>query len=150
MQNILLEDLLRLQGSASRVKIKLNMRNEDGEEPLDIWLDKPEGVNNDWLFWRTETRYFEEGDIAVCLVRIYTHQDLWLLTTVKKVVKELGVFNGVNYEGSEMDEYKKYFGRVIVKYHNDVATICRHYDGLADRLVVTQILPATYDKSVKL
>jgi len=71
--------------------------------------------------------------------------DTWLLTTIKKITKDLDVNDGVSYEGYELEEYKKYYGRVIVKYHKTSQAQGRYYENICDDLVVNQILPVIFD-----
>ncbi|TDM02527.1 GIY-YIG nuclease family protein [Macrococcus carouselicus] len=124
------------------VKIKFNQSNGI-ENPIDLFKENPDLLNNQWLFWRTKTRYFRVGQIAVCLVRL--SYDTWLLSTVKRVVKELGVLNGVNYAGEELEQYSQYYGRVIIKFRKSFQSQGRFYEGLHKELVVQQILPTTFD-----
>lgn len=140
---ISIQDLLNFDDEEIyKVKVKFNIWN-GSVNPIDEYLENPEIVNNQWLFWRGERRNFNEGEIAVCLVKI--SYDTWLLTTIKRVTKELNVREGINYEGEELKEYRKYFGRIVIKYHKNAQTMCRNYDKIADDLIVNQILPTSYD-----
>ena len=112
---IKINDLLHFQQQdLENVKIRFNKWN-GSQNPMEDYKRNPDLVNNDLLFWRTKTRFFYVGQIVICLLKL--SEDNWLLTTIKKVTKELGKYNGVNYEGEELEEYKQYFGRVIIKYH---------------------------------
>ncbi|WP_208001519.1 GIY-YIG nuclease family protein [Macrococcus bovicus] len=143
MGQILLNDLLGFsEEEMKNVKIKFNQSNGI-ENPIDLFKENPDLLNNQWLFWRTKTRYFSVGQIAVCLVRL--SYDTWLLSTVKRVVKELGVLNGVNYVGEELEQYSQYYGRVIIKFRKSFQSQGRFYEGLHNELVVQQILPTTFD-----
>ncbi len=143
MGQILLNDLLGFsEEEMKNVKIKFNQSNGI-ENPIDLFKENPDLLNNQWLFWRTKTRYFRVGQIAVCLVRL--SYDTWLLSTVKRVVKELGVLNGVNYVGEELEQYSQYYGRVIIKFRKSFQSQGRFYEGLHNELVVQQILPTTFD-----
>lgn len=112
MNNIInLNDLLNLDPTEmENTKIKFNQFNGT-ENPMDIYKRVPDEINIRWLFWRTTQRYFNVGQTAICLLKLT--YDTWLLTTIKKVTKELGIKKGINYEGEEIEKYKKYFGRVI-------------------------------------
>lgn len=143
MKKILLNDLLNIpEDIAKTAKIKFN-QNNGFDDPMDLYLREPEVVNTQWLFWRTKQRYFSVGQIAICLLKLSS--DSWLLTTIKRVTKELNVFDGVNYEGEELDEYRQYYGRVIIKYHKTVQTQGMYYNTVCDELEVLQVLPAVYD-----
>lgn len=141
--SIKLNDILHFPtNEISNIKIKFNIP-ENGVNPLDLFQTNPEEINTQWLFWREKQSYFAEGQIAICFARI--DGDNWLLTTIKRVTKDLGVYQGVAFDGVELDEYKKYFGRVIVKYHNKSKSMCRYFTTICDELIVNQILPYSFD-----
>ena len=139
---IRLNDLLRLESADLRVaKVKFNQWN-GSVDPIEAYVEKGEEINGEWLFWRNKTRNFEVGSIAVCLVRM--SYDTWLLTTVKRVTRELGVTDGVNYEGEEIASLGRYFGRVVVRYHKKRPVVMK-LAGIADELEVVEVLPSIYD-----
>ena len=140
-KRIILNDLLKFSED-SNVKIKFN-QNNGTDDPMDLYLANPVIVNCRWLFWRNKQRYFEVGQIAICLLKL--SYDTWLLTTIKRVTEELGVENGINYVGEELAEYSQYFGRVIIKYHKRVATQGMFYNTVCNELEVLEILPNVYD-----
>lgn len=140
---ITINDLLKLDDSIiDSVKIRFNQSSVDGD-PLDLYQKNPEIVNTQWLFWNKHQKYFKEGQIAVCFLKLTW--DTWLLTTIKKVTKDLNVQNGICFEGEELEEYKKYYGRVIVKYHKTTQAQGIYYKNICDELVINQILPVTFD-----
>ncbi|MGI6593700.1 MAG: GIY-YIG nuclease family protein [Christensenellales bacterium] len=126
----------------SKVRFNNNTANTD---PIELFVSNPEEVNTNWLFWRGTRRYFNEGDIAICLVRMsHISKDMWLLTTIKKVTKELGVTKEVNYEGEELKEYEHLYGRVVLKYNKTQAQL-EHLKTCNDKMEVLQILPSIFD-----
>lgn len=140
---IKLDDLLRISSSdADTVKVKFN-QNDGNEDPMDIYLNDPDIINSQWLFWRNKQRYFNVGQVAICLLKL--SYDTWLLTTIKRITKELDILNGVNYEGEELTEYKRYFGRVIIKYHKTAQTQGMFYNTVCNDLEVLEILPSIFD-----
>lgn len=140
---IYLQDLLRFSDEDLK-KVKIKFNQWDGRtDPLDEYIKNPDTVNNGWLFWRNERRYFNVGDIAVCLVQI--RRDTWLLTTVKEVTKELNKINGINYIGENVDNLNSYFGRIVIKYHKTQRGQCFNANTVLNGLEVLQILPAIYD-----
>ena len=142
-KEILLNDLLNLS-EAEMKKTKIKFHSWNGSvNPIDEYLNDHDIVNNQWLFWRNKRGYFNVGQIAICLVHISA--DKWLLTTIKKITKELNVEGGINYEGEELAEYQSYYGRVVISYHKDAQQMCRFYDTVASEMIVNQILPAVYD-----
>lgn len=138
-----LNNLLNLStDELNRAKIKFNQWNGE-TNPIERYKADPEIINNEWLFWRTKDRYFEVGQIAICFLKLSHH--MWLLTTIKEVTKELNVTNGINYEGNEIEKFKPYFGRVIVKYHKSHAAQGVYANTIIDKCEVMQILPSLFD-----
>lgn len=143
MKKILIDDLLHIPPEiAGGVKVKFNQHN-GYNDPMELYLQEPDTVNTQWLFWRTKQRYFNVGQIAICLLKL--SYDTWLLTTIKRVTKELGVYDGINYEGEELEEYRQYYGRVIIKYHKTAQTQGMFYSTVQKNLEVLQLLPAAFD-----
>lgn len=143
MKKILLDDLLHISADLlSRVKVKFNQHN-GSDDPMELYLRAPEIVNNQWLFWRNKQRYFNVGQIAICLLKLSS--DTWLLTTIKRVTNELDVLDGINYEGEELEEYRQYYGRVIIKYHKTAQTQGMYYETVCNDLEVLQLLPTIFD-----
>lgn len=143
MKKILIDDLLHIPPDiAGGVKVKFNQHN-GYNDPMELYLQEPDTVNTQWLFWRTKQRYFNVGQIAICLLKL--SYDTWLLTTIKRVTKELGVYDGINYEGEELEEYRQYYGRVIIKYHKTAQTQGMFYSTVQKDLEVLQLLPAAFD-----
>ena len=143
MKKVLIDDLLHIPAELSgNVKVKFN-QHDGNEDPMDLYLREPEIVNTQWLFWRNKQRYFNVGQIAICLLKLSS--DTWLLTTIKRVTKELDVLEGINYEGLELDEYRQYYGRVIIKYHKTAQTQGMFYSTVRNELEVLQLLPTIFD-----
>lgn len=140
---IYLQDIFNFSDNElKRVKIKFNQW--DGQtDPLDKYIENPDIINNEWLFWRHERRYFNVGDIAICLVQM--RGDSWLLTSVKTVTKELNKIDDVNYTGEEIEKLKPYFGRMVVKYHKTQRGQCFKANTILNDLEVLHILPTIYD-----
>ena len=140
---IKLDDLLRIPDSeAGNVKVKFN-QTDGNEDPMELYLRDPKIINDHWLFWRNKQRYFNVGQVAVCLLKL--SYDTWLLTTIKKVTEEFGVYNDINYKGEDIVGYSQYFGRVIIKYHKTVQTQGMYYNTIKDELEVLEILPNMFD-----
>ncbi|KQY61862.1 endonuclease [Nocardioides sp. Root140] len=125
----------------TRTKVKFNNFNGIAD-PLEEYVRDPDLVNVHWLFWRRERRNFNVGDIALNLLAMSDRT--WLLTTAKEVTKELGVKEGTNYEGVEIERLAPFFGRAIVRYHRTSRSGVRLLDSLGD-LEVVQVLPAIFD-----
>ena len=143
MMPILINDLLRLSDTdIARTRLKLNVFN-GSVDPLEEYKDDPDKVNIDWFLWHNQRRYFHQGQIAICL--LYLNDDKWLLTTIKEITKELHVIDAVGYEAKVLEPYKKYFGRLVLKYHNTLRGMGRTYESIMNELEVLEILPSAYD-----
>ena len=143
MEKLYLRDLLHFsEEEYGNVKIRFNQSN-GYDDPMDLYQHNPDIVNNQWLFWRSKQRYFQVGQIAICLLKL--SYDTWLLTTIKKVTKDFNLYDGINYEGEELEKYKSYFGRVVIKYRKTFQAQGCYYGSICDDLEVQQILPAIFD-----
>lgn len=139
---ILLNDLLGLdEYEIKKTRLKLNIP-EKGKNPLDLYKSNPDEININWFLSHSSRRYFHTGQIAICFVRV--SQDEWLLTTIKNILSELKTDNGVGYEAEEIDKYKGFFGRVVVKYHNTVKNMGKVFENVMNELEVLEILPEAY------
>lgn len=139
--SIKLDDLLNLNGD-DVVKVRFHKYNGE-HDPVDLFLDDPEIVNTQWTFWRTKRRFYNVGDTVISLLRL--GNDRWLLTTVKRVTKELDVLGGVNYEGEEIPSLSGCFGRLVIRFHKSFQSSCRVFEGIKDGRVVDSMLPSVYD-----
>ncbi|MBE7056924.1 MAG: GIY-YIG nuclease family protein [Ruminococcaceae bacterium] len=143
MKGLLLKDLLNFsENEIDKVKIKFN-QYDGNNDPMELYKNNPEIINTEWLFWNEKRRYFFVGQIAVCFLKL--SYDKWLLTTIKRVTKDLGISGGVSFEGEEIEKYKSLFGRVIVQHHKTYMSQGRYFSEIQEDLVVNQILPDVYD-----
>ena len=139
----MLNDLLRFDNNELKnVKIRFNQNSYD-DDRFAKYLSDPDIINNTAFLWRTSQRYFSVGQIAIALLRL--SQDTWLLTTIKRITKELGVKDGVNYEGEEIGSFAPFFGRVIVKHKKSYQQQGRYAKDIIDEIEVLQILPNQLD-----
>ena len=141
MEKIWLNDILKLSpADLPNVRVKFNIYN-GYHDPMDLYKEDPDKVNVEWLLWRKKRGYFRTGQIAVCFLKVAW--DTWLLTTIKRITRELEIdpgTGGIGYEASEVEEYRKYFGRILVKYHNETRTMVRDFKAVTDDLEVLEIL----------
>ncbi len=139
MDKILLNDLLNLDAETqAKTRIKFNIPTEDSD-PLELYKYNPDEINTNWFLWHNQRRYFPQvGILAICLVRLYG--DVWLLTTIKTITKLLDVTDAVGYLADVETKYNKYFGRVLVKYHNSGKGMGKTFTSVADELEVIEVL----------
>ena len=116
MDRILINDLLKIPDcDIGKTRLKLNVFNGN-TDPLEEYKRDPDKINIEWFLWHNQRRYFHTGQIAICL--LYLYDDKWLLTTIKRITKEIDVVDDVGFEAEEIEEYRKYYGRLVLKYHN--------------------------------
>ena len=142
-----LNDLLRFsREEMERVKVRFNLQPKGGQDPMELYLENHEKVNTEWLLAKKKKGFFQEGEIAVALVRL-DDQGRWLLTTIKRITKALDVVSEtgvIAYEASELEQYAPYFGRTVVRYHKTQQAPVWRFKIIHGELVVDEILPAVY------
>ena len=142
---IKLNDILRLTDEEiARTKVRFNAEYGD-EDAIEVYKRDPEKVNSSGFLWRGTQQMFAVGLIGICLLRV--RRDLWLLTTVKTITRELGVKHGVNYEAEEVPRLRPYFNRVFVRWHRTrkEQNQCVWFRKLMDDFVVHSIESCEYD-----
>lgn len=148
MNSIKLNDILRLD-NVGNVKIRFNLMFAQNWNPIELFKNGDLTTMLEGHYWNyNKNKSYKEGQITIGLVKIKPNEDLWLLFHIGKVTKDLNVLNGVGYEFEELDEYEKFFGRLIVKYKNKVQTMIRNAESVIEDCYVSQILPDTFDNDI--
>ena len=73
---------------------------------------------------------------VICFLKI--GWDKWLLTTIKKITKDLNVEGGISYDGYELQEYKSYYGRLIIQFRKTFQTQGIYYKNTFEEYRETQ------------
>lgn len=141
---IKLKDLLHFEEhELENIKIRFNQTSSDAN-PLELYQKDPEIIKTNWFLWKRKVSYFHAGQIGICFLKLTN--DTWLLVTIKRMLKDLDVpVEGICCETEELEEYRQYYGRVIVKFHKTFQSQGVYYKSVCDDLIVNQILPATFD-----
>jgi hypothetical protein len=71
-----------------------------------------------------------------------------LLFHIGKITKDLNVQKGVGYEYEALDQYEKYFGRLIVRFKNKSQTLVRRAESVMNDCEIAQILPDVFDNDI--
>lgn len=131
-------------------KIEINMGDgSGGEQYLKKWLlhstrDKEEGLCTDCSYWGWygDQRNFYQGNIAFSFVRMPNDNE-WLLISAAEIQD---VPSNSRAVCRILDEYKPYFGRLIIKYTkgNAFGRWVFNYDKIATKAVVKELLPCCY------
>lgn len=139
---ILLNDLLQLT-NLDNVRIRFNKDNGLGYDPIKLYKED-QGKLLIGQFWNyPKKKSFSEGNIAIGFARI--EGDKWLLFDISLITKDLNKKDGVGYEYEKLSKYEKYFGRLIIKYHNKSQNLIRLGKNLIDQLEVIEILPEQFN-----
>ena len=140
---ILINDILNLK-TLENTKIRFVVPNLT-VDPIELFKnDRKELLN--WLFWNYGKKEFKVGQTAIGFVKI--EKDKWLLFDISKINNDLNIFNGVGYEYEQINEFEKYFGRVVIEYKNKVQQMCRKADSVIRDCKVLQILEDTFDNDI--
>lgn len=146
MDKIYLDSILGLNhDQLNNVKIKFNVFNGD-ENPIDVFRRNPKEINEGWMLYRKEKNVYRKGEIVLNLLKL--DYSSWLLTSIKRITKELGPeYNyDVGYEAEDLSEYAAYFGRTVIEYHKSERSVIMYFNTVNDyeRLSIKQILPDVF------
>jgi len=145
---IKLNDLLNLQ-NIDNVKIRFNTMFDQNWTPIEIYKNNDTKTLLNGHYWNyNKNKSYKEGQITIGLIKINPKDDLWLLFHIGQVTKDLNRFNDVGYEFCELEEYNKFYGRLIVRYKNKSQTLIRIAKSVIDDCEVEQILPDTFDNDL--
>lgn len=118
-------------------------------DPIEFFKNGDISTMLDGHYWNyNKNKSYKEGQVTVGFVKIKPKEDLWLLFHIGQVTKDLNKFNGVGYEYQELPEFKKYVGRLIIKFKNKAQTLIRNAESVLEDCFVSQILPDTFDNDL--
>lgn len=145
---VMLNDILQIK-DLTNTKIRLNVNFGGNWNPIEVFKngDMAEILKGHYWNYATKKSY-KDGQKTICLIRITPNEDLWLLCHVGRITKDLNKFNDIGYEFEEIDQYRKFLGRIIVKYKNTSQTLVRNASSLIHECEVHQILPDIFDNDI--
>lgn len=153
--DIMFNDLLHLTDEeidSTKIRFIIPFSNSD---PIYVFMNNPDKLNTKWLLSRKKSNsgkdaeHLHKGENVIGLVRLPDDKDLWLFTCIKHISGPLdrpkednGTDYYVGYEGEELAEYRKFYGRVIVRYHKGKGQrgLIRRAEGLLDKIHVVKVL----------
>jgi len=143
MGTLKLNDLLNIsKEDLMRTKVRLNTRNNEGTNPIDVFKKDPNKLL-EWNYWNNCT--YVPDKISIGLINM--GNDRWLFFTIGKVT-EVDVTKVKNTcvacKYQTLTQYEHLFGRVVVYYHNKTQQMFRNANTIMDELEVEQILPTRY------
>ncbi|MEG0604087.1 MULTISPECIES: GIY-YIG nuclease family protein [Acinetobacter] len=144
----MLNDLLQIQ-DLDNTKIRLNVMFGGNWNPIEVFKNGNIDEILKGHYWNYNSKKsYREGQFTIGLIRIKPNEDLWLLVHVGRVTKDLNKFNDVGYEFEALEQYRKFFGRLVVKYKNSSQTLIRWANTIIDECEVHQLLPDIFDNDI--
>jgi GIY-YIG catalytic domain len=142
---IKLNDILRID-NLDNVKIRFNIMFEDNWNPIEMFNNGDIQIMLDGHYHNyIKRKSYKNGQITIGLVKIKPKENFWLLFHVGKITKDLDILNRVGYEYETLNEYEKYFGRLIIKFNNKSQNLIRNAKSTINDCDVSQILPDIYN-----
>lgn len=141
---IKLNDILQLD-DLENVKIRFNLQVGGNWNPIEMFTSNNIQSLLNGHYWNYKYKSYKEGQITVGFVLLNKENDTWLLFHIGRVTKDLNKENAVGYKYASIQEYDKFLGRLIVKYHNSDTNLIRKASSIIDQCEVYQILPDVFD-----
>ena len=144
---IMLNELLKLD-NLDNVKIRFNLMFRGNWNPVDFFKNDDFDALLQGQYWNyNRNKSFKNGQITIGLIRL-NENDQWLLFHVGRITKDLNKLDGVGYEYEVLNEFEKYFGRLIIRFKNNSQNMIRLANSVIDNCEVHQILPDTFDNDI--
>ena len=141
---IFINDILNLN-DLDNVKVRF-VKGNNITDPLELFKKDRKSLL-DWQFWNySKQKSFKEGQITIGFVKI--EGDKWLLFDISKITNDLNIFKGVGYEYETLNEFEKYFGRIIIEFKNKSQNMIRKATNVIEECKVLQILEDTFDNDI--
>ncbi len=148
MSKIKLNDILRLD-DLENTRIRFLINAGEDWRPFDFYKAGKIEKCLDGQYWKNAESYpYQVGYTTVGFIRMYPDQDLWLLFHVGKVTQNLEVSHGVCYEYETLNEYDKYFGRLIIRFTNNSQKMVRTAKSVIDDCEVVKILSHPFNNDI--
>jgi hypothetical protein len=146
-KKIMLNEILKFE-NLHDVKIRFNLMFNDNWDTTDIFKNADTDTMLNGQYWNYKSyKSYKQGQVTIGFLRL-KEKNLWLLFHIGRVTKDLNVFDGVGYEHEVMQDYEKYFGRLIIKFKNNSQTMIRLATSVINECEVVQILPDTFDNDI--
>lgn len=136
---IQLSDIIQID-EPRRYKLHLACRNKEWINPLDLYVSDP----NEWLGWNEWRGHKNDWtrDFVFSLMEFYPKSDSWLFGGIFRVVER----HDDRYDLEELEEYKKFVGRLILSFHRYQGMRGRAFylEKHIDNFGVVEVLPVAY------
>lgn len=147
---IKLNDILSIEDlSDFRIRLVLSWGQDTEQNPLERYRNNPDDPISHYLWRGNKSTGFQVGTKVIGLIRL--SGDNWLLTHVLEItqVKEVSENMALPsiddqlhywYDARPLEAFEKYFGRVIVNFHNTSQNLIRLPETIIDQMEVVEIL----------
>ena len=147
---IKLNDILNIDDfSDFRIRFILSWGNEIEQNPLERYRNDPDDPMRHYLWKGNKATGFKVGTKVIGLIRLAG--DNWLLTHILeiKAVNDVPIGAALPtideqlnywYNSEPMEKFTKFFGRVIVNFHNTSQNLIRRPETVIDAMEVVEIL----------
>ena len=140
--SIFLNDILGFtEEEIKNMKIRFN-KEYKGIRPIDLFKTNKKELFR-MQFNNGKRQNFKGVRMAIGFARI--KEDKWLLFGISRITKDLNKLNEKGYEHQEIGKYKKYFGRLVVKYKIESQNLVRWAEGLIEKIEVDEIYSKIFD-----
>lgn len=148
MNSIKFNDILKLE-NLNNIKIRFNLMFGGNWNPIEMFKNNEMDTILRGHYWNyNKMKSYKEGQVTVGFIRIKKNENLWLLFHIGKITKDLNIQNGIGYEYETLNEYEKYFGRIIVRFKNKSQNMVRKATSVLDDCEIAQILPDVFDNDI--
>src|SRR5687767_5009490 len=114
MSSIKLNDILRFE-SLNQVKVRFNLMVDNNWKPIELFKNNQAKALLDGHYWNySKNKSYRLGQTTIGFIKIKKNEDFWLLFHIGKVTKDLNKLSGVGYHYEVLQDFEKYFGRLIV------------------------------------
>lgn len=141
---ILLNEILKLE-DLDNVRIRFNLQVRDNWNPIEFLKNNQLDILLEGHYWNSAAiAPFQEEQVTVGFIPLDNsyerNKNLWLLFHVGKVTKALNKYNAMGYEYEVLPEYQKYFGRLVIRFQNQVQNMIRLATSVIDDCEVVEVL----------
>lgn len=148
MKTIKLNDILQIE-DLKNVKIRFNIMFGDNWSPIEVFKNNDMESLLQGQYWNyNKNKSYKEGQTTIGLIRIKNNDNTWLLFHIGRITKDLNVYNGIGYEYETIEEFEKYFGRLIIKFKNSSQNMIRNAESVFEDCEIVQLLPDVFDNDL--
>jgi tRNA G10 N-methylase Trm11 len=144
---IVLNEILNIK-DLENVKIRFILMSKNNWNPIELFKNDDIKSLLEAQYWNYSKKAYKNGQTTIGFVRLNQKDNLWLLFHVGKIIKDLEIFNGMGYEYETLLDYKKYFGRLIIKFKNKSQNMIRKAESVISDCEVEQILPDIFNNDI--